>query len=318
MRHGIGSGDEGQATCGPKSLAADPPTGPRSSSPAACAAALREVARNELAVRRLLMELLQGDPADDVRAGTARGLAGAALRDSPTSKLLLEIAGSEATPELVRSACGWAMERQIGKSAEAGELFKSWLDAARFPALQRVAAQALAKAMAAERLDWDHRVVEKIQGILMSLSNPCQCALDSLEELADARAVRHGLRLETVLRDALRSLADRVEVAFVFGSTARNRQQAESDIDLFILGEVSLKALAGPLRQAENTLGRRINPVIYARELFRSKYAAGDPFLLDVYRREKVPVLLPDGQTSREDLDHELRTMAAERVAAAQ
>jgi transcriptional regulator with XRE-family HTH domain/predicted nucleotidyltransferase len=285
---------------------------------ASCAAALRTAARTDLAVRRQLMELLQCNQSAEIQAGAARGLAGAALTDSPARKVLFETARSDAAPERVRAACAWAVASQIGKSREASEAFKSWLDDPRCQALQRVAAQALARAMAAERLEWDHRVVETIEGILMGLNNPCQCALDSLEELADARAVRHGLRLESVLRDALRSLANRVELAFVFGSTARNRQHAESDIDLFILGDVSLKLLAGPLQQAENTLGRRINPVIHTRESFRIKYTAGDPFLLDVYRREKVPVLLPNGRTSKEDLDDELRTMAAERVAATQ
>jgi predicted nucleotidyltransferase len=210
------------------------------------------------------------------------------------------------------------MESQIGKSREANEVFRSWLDNARCQAIQRIAAQALARAMAAERLEWDHCVVERIEGVLMGLSNPCQCDLDSLAELADARAIRHGLRLETVLCEALRSLVNRVDLAFVFGSTARNRQHAESDIDLFIVGDASLKTLAGPLQQAENTLGRRINPVIHTRESFRTKYTAGDPFLLDVYRREKVPVLLPNGRTSKEDLEHELRTMATECMAATQ
>jgi len=72
------------------------------------------------------------------------------------------------------------------------------------------------------------------------------------------------------------------------------------------------------LRHAENILGRRINPVIHTRESFRIKYAAGDPFLLDVYRREKIPVLLPSGRTSTEDFEDELRTMATERMAASQ
>ena len=294
------------------SLAGDPDVQVR----AACASALREVARRDLAVQQRLMELLRSDPEAEVRAGAARGLAGALLADSAVSELLLELAGSEGTPEVVRVACAWALNPQIGKSPVVYDLFRLWLDDVQCQPLQRVAAQALATAMAAEQLEWDHGAVEKIENILMNLTDPCQCALDCLQELADARTIRHGLRLETVLRDAMRGLAGRVELAFVFGSTARNRQHAESDIDLFIVGDVSLKAIAGPLRQAENVLGRRVNPVIYTSELFRAKYTAGDPFLLDVYRREKLPVVLPNGLTSRKDLEDELRTMAAERVAA--
>ena len=64
----------------------------------------------------------------------------------------------------------------------------------------------------------------------------------------------HGLRLEGVLRESLQPVADRIELAFLFGSTARNRQTEESDIDLFILGGVTLKQLSAPLGDAERTL----------------------------------------------------------------
>ncbi len=139
--------------------------------------------------------------------------------------------------------------------------------------------------------------------------------LESLEAIATAREVRRGLRLENVLRDSLRPVADSIELAFVFGSTARNRQTQESDIDLLIIGEATLKTLSGPLRQAENVLGRRVSPAIYTRDSFRERYQRGDPFLLDVYRREKIPVIQKSGENSRKEVEDELRTMVAERVA---
>jgi predicted nucleotidyltransferase len=139
--------------------------------------------------------------------------------------------------------------------------------------------------------------------------------LESLEAIATAREVRHGLRLENVLRDSLRPLADSIELAFVFGSTARNRQMQDSDIDLFILGEATLKSLSGPLRQAEKLLGRRVNPAIYTRDSFRERYQRGDPFLLDVCRREKLPVIQKSGERSQKEFEDELRAMVAERVA---
>ncbi len=140
--------------------------------------------------------------------------------------------------------------------------------------------------MADERLGWDHGVMERAESVLMGLEDPCPCALDSLRAVATAREVRHGLRLENVLRDALRPLGDSIELAFVFGSTARNRQSQGSDIDLLIIA--TLKSLSGSLRQAENVLGRRISPAIYTRDSFRQRCQPGDPFLLDVCRREKI------------------------------
>jgi predicted nucleotidyltransferase len=147
----------------------------------------------------------------------------------------------------------------------------------------------------------------------MNLDDPCSHALDSLESLATAREVRRGLRLEQVLRDSLKPVADRIELSFVFGSTARRRQTDDSDIDVMIVGNVKLKDLSSQLRDAEKTLGKRVNPAIYTRESFAQKYQSGDPFLVDVYRGDKLPVI-PTG-ASRQELDDELRAMVAERLA---
>jgi len=194
------------------------------------------------------------------------------------------------------------------------ETLKSWLESPAIPRLQRIAGELLATAMAEEALDWDHEAIERAQTLLMGVENPCPCALKSLEAIATARAVRHGLRLENVLRDSLRPVADSIELAFVFGSTARNRQTQDSDIDLLIIGEATLKSLSGPLRQAENMLGRRISPVIYTRDAFRQRYQRGDPFLLDVYRREKIPVIQKSGDISLKEFEDELRGLVSEQL----
>jgi hypothetical protein len=54
---------------------------------------------------------------------------------------------------------------------------------------------------------------------------------------------------------------------------------------------------------------------MYTRDSFRQKYQSGDPFLLDMYRREKIPVIGPAPDSSRKALDNELRAMVAERLA---
>jgi predicted nucleotidyltransferase len=127
--------------------------------------------------------------------------------------------------------------------------------------------------------------------------------------------LRHGLRLESVLRDSLVDLKDRIELAFVFGSTARDRQGEDSDVDLMVIGDVSLKTLTGPLREAEKTLGRRIEPVIHTRESFRKKYVEGNPFLVEVYRREKISVIPAVQASTAGRLENELRAMVAEQLA---
>ena len=280
----------------------------------ACASALTDAAAEDAVIRNRLMEILSSGRPPAVRSGAARGLA-KAITEPSVLEMLQRLACLDGEGDKVRTACAWALEPLIGKDPAVTSIFTSWLDAGFPPRLRRIAAQALGTAMAEERLGWDRPLVGRVESFLMDLECPCPHALDALEQLATARETRRGLRLESVLRDALQPLRDRVELAFVFGSTARNRQTEDSDVDLLIIGDVNLKSLSGPLREAERTLGRRINPAIYTGNSFREKYQAGDPFLLDVYRREKIPVIHAGRNLSHGDLDDELRAMVAERVA---
>jgi DNA-binding transcriptional ArsR family regulator len=65
-----------------------------------------------------------------------------------------------------------------------------------------------------------------------------------------------------VLANALNPLAPRVRIAFVYGSVAAGSEQSESDIDLMVVGQVSPRELALPLRRARELLGREINPTV--------------------------------------------------------
>ncbi|NQT17341.1 MAG: helix-turn-helix domain-containing protein [Planctomycetes bacterium] len=282
----------------------------------ACATALRDAAAENVSVADRLMGILESSQPETVRCGAAKGLGKAALSQPLASEALQRVVSVVGESEELKASCARALEPQLRReSSSIEDLFRTWLDASDCPKLRRVAAQSLAMAVANERLEWDHGVVEKVEHILLNLEDPSPAALDSLEELAMAREIRRGLRLEHVLGASLRSVADRIELAFVFGSTARNRQTEESDIDLLVIGDVNLKVLSAPLREAERTLGRRINPAIYTRDSFREKYHAGDPFLLDVYRREKLPVIAANGGSSQKELDDELRAMVADRLA---
>jgi predicted nucleotidyltransferase len=283
---------------------------------AACAAALTHAAVAYPSVRERLVVVLQSSEPAIVRAGAARGLGKVAPTDLAITSALLKLASKRDAEDKLRMASVWSLEEQIGRSSEVTEAFKSWLGAVGSPLVQRGAAQALAMTMAEEAIPWDRQLVERVEHILMNLDEPCPHALESLQALATAREVRRGLRLETVLREAFKSVSDQIELAFVFGSTARSRQSEQSDIDLMVIGKTSLKDLSTPLRNAEKTLGRRITPVIYSRESFQQKYHAGDPFLIDVYRREKIPVIQSANVSSRKELDDELGAMVAERMAA--
>lgn len=79
-----------------------------------------------------------------------------------------------------------------------------------------------------------------------------------------------------------------VEVAFVYGSFAKNEESAISDIDVFIIGTVNENRVIRELNKLEKTLKREINYSLYAKDEFRKKKKKKDPFIVDLLEGPKV------------------------------
>jgi predicted nucleotidyltransferase len=79
-----------------------------------------------------------------------------------------------------------------------------------------------------------------------------------------------------------------VETSFIYGSYARSEEQAGSDIDLFIIGEVNEDILVQELKKAENLLRREINYVIFRRAEYKARKKKGDPFIKEILNGPKV------------------------------
>ena len=90
------------------------------------------------------------------------------------------------------------------------------------------------------------------------------------------------------LRSALAPLADRISVAFIYGSIARQEERAESDIDMMIVGKANLEDVLGMVGNTEASLRRAVNPTVYSEPEFKKKLAGGNHFLNSVVRGEKV------------------------------
>lgn len=66
------------------------------------------------------------------------------------------------------------------------------------------------------------------------------------------------------IRTALTSLADGIELAFVFGSVAKGTDHAGSDIDLMVVGDVSTLELLKALEPLKDELNRPVNFNLYS------------------------------------------------------
>jgi predicted nucleotidyltransferase len=109
-----------------------------------------------------------------------------------------------------------------------------------------------------------------------------------------------------VIRSALEPLSGAIAVAFVYGSTARGTWRAASDIDLLVVGGVPFREVVSALRDAQERLGRDINPSVYPAEEFARKLRSRHHFLTSVVSGPKTFII---------GTDHELARMAEERLA---
>jgi predicted nucleotidyltransferase len=79
---------------------------------------------------------------------------------------------------------------------------------------------------------------------------------------------------------------NRIEVAFVFGSFAKGNENAASDIDLIVIGDLGMRALTKLLSGLQGKIGREINPHIFLDEEFRSRLKTKDHFISSVMGEE--------------------------------
>lgn len=93
-----------------------------------------------------------------------------------------------------------------------------------------------------------------------------------------------------LLRAALRPLAEDsgLQKAYVFGSFANGSQRSGSDVDLMLVGQLSLEAVLAATDPVEKRLSREINPVIYSPEQYAAELASGKGFVAEVHRGPKI------------------------------
>jgi len=79
-----------------------------------------------------------------------------------------------------------------------------------------------------------------------------------------------------------------IQLAFIFGSIAKGREDANSDIDLIIVGNLNQDELNEGITQTEEKLQREINYIVYEPQEFRNKIYHQDGFIMDILSGEKI------------------------------
>ena len=95
--------------------------------------------------------------------------------------------------------------------------------------------------------------------------------------------------LADVLREALTHPG--IRLAFVFGSMARSNGKTASDVDLMVIGTISLRQLGKLLSGVATKLGREVNPHVLTSEEFLQRRKTRDHFITTVFSEPRLFVI---------------------------
>jgi hypothetical protein len=104
--------------------------------------------------------------------------------------------------------------------------------------------------------------------------------------------VKKTFGLVSVLNSALAPLQHVLNVAFVYGATAKEQEGMDTAVELLLIGDnTSYGELLSRLPVAERLLRRKINPNLYSIPDFKRRLREQQPFILQVIRDQKIYVL---------------------------
>lgn len=95
----------------------------------------------------------------------------------------------------------------------------------------------------------------------------------------------------TALGDALRGgikKDSKIKAAFIYGSYAENRESTKSDIDLFVIGDISGRELQSLLAKPKREIHREINAALYSEKEFKEKLKKRNHFVVSVLKKPKI------------------------------
>jgi predicted nucleotidyltransferase len=114
-----------------------------------------------------------------------------------------------------------------------------------------------------------------------------------------------GIVLKTVgivepLREAMKPLCMKIDIAFVYGSVAKGQDTANSDIDVMIVSDdLSYADVFKAAQRAEKNLRRTVNPTLLTAAEWRRKRVEKGSFVRKVAEQPKLMIFGPDNGRER-------------------
>jgi predicted nucleotidyltransferase len=82
-----------------------------------------------------------------------------------------------------------------------------------------------------------------------------------------------------------------IDEAYLYGSFAKNEEDASSDLDLLIIGQPDANALVKEISRLEKNLNREVSYTVLKPQELKRKLAAHDPFLTDVWQGKRIELI---------------------------
>jgi predicted nucleotidyltransferase len=111
------------------------------------------------------------------------------------------------------------------------------------------------------------------------------------------RMVEKTAGVPEVLKKALTD--PEIRYAFVFGSVASGKAKAESDLDLFVAGDLGLRRLTKLLSGLSERIGRVINPHVMSVQELNRKALEKDHFISSLMGSQKIFLIGDENEFKR-------------------
>lgn len=94
--------------------------------------------------------------------------------------------------------------------------------------------------------------------------------------------------LGDLLRPKLKDISQKINVAFIYGSYAGGEEGPLSDIDIFVVGDISTKELSVVLAKTTEELGREMNFYVVGKEELSNKVSQKNHFISSIIDKPKI------------------------------
>lgn len=101
-----------------------------------------------------------------------------------------------------------------------------------------------------------------------------------------------------IIREAV-STKRHIDYAFIYGSFATGEERAESDIDVMVIGGISLEEVLRLIRGPEEKLSREINVSLYDLQEMRKRVKDRNPFIMEVLEGSKIMLVGDEDELRR-------------------